>query len=126
LDRLTANCGTVGITSILERYAAGCNLSRTCKLTVIRSLVTCSLQYIPQDFPLFIFFFLTFSTRASHGPTNTSARCDSIWIMQNSVRFIHCTPGWHTTAMQTPDSTPRRCNCSHQKFGPGCTFKKRT
>jgi len=39
-DRLTANRETVGITSNLQRYAAGCILSRTCKLTVIQSLVT--------------------------------------------------------------------------------------
>jgi hypothetical protein len=93
LDRLTANCGTVGITSNLLRYAAGCILSRTCKLTVIHSLVTCSLLYIPQDFPLFVIIFLTFSTTASHGSTNTSAQCDSIRIETNGGRFIQCAPG---------------------------------
>jgi len=125
-DRLTANRGTVGITSNLERYVAGCILSRMCKLTVIHSLVTYSLLYIPQNFPLFVIIFLTFSTTASHGSTNTSARCDSIRIEPNGWRFIQCTPGRDTIAMQTPVSPPRRCNCSHQKYGPGRTFKKST
>jgi hypothetical protein len=124
--RLTANRGTVGITSNLQRYAAGCILSRTCKLTVIHSLVTCSLLYIPQDFPLFVIIFLTFSTTASHGSTNTSARFESIRIEPNGGRFIQCTPGRDTIATQTPLSPPRRCNCSHRKYGPGRTFKKST
>jgi hypothetical protein len=125
-DRLTANRGTVGITSNLQRYAAGCILSRTCKLTVIHSLVTCSLLYIPQDFPLFVIIFLTFSTTASHGSTNTSARFESIRIEPNGGRFIQCSPGRDTIATQTPVSPPRRCNCSHRKYGPGRTFKKST
>jgi hypothetical protein len=124
--RLTANRGTVGITSNLQRYAAGCILSRTCKLTVIHSLVTCSLLYIPQDFPLFVIIFLTFSTTASHGSTNTSARFESIRIEPNGGRFIQCSPGRDTIATQTPVSPPRRCNCSHRKYGPGRTFKKST
>ena len=126
LDWLTANLTTVGITCNLQWYAAGYVLRRTCKLTVIHSLVTCSLLYIPQDFPLFVIIFLTFSTTASHGSTNTSARCDSIRIEQNSGRFIQCTPGWNTASMQTPVSPPRRCNCSHWKYGPEHSFKKST
>ena len=71
----------------------GCIMSRTCKLTVIHSFVTCSLLYIPQDFPLFIIIFLIFSTTASHGSTNTSARCDSIRIEPNAGRFLQCSSG---------------------------------
>jgi hypothetical protein len=92
-DRHTANLWTIGITSNLQRYAAGCILRRTCKLTVIHSLATCSLLYIPQDFPLFVIIFLTISTTTCHGSTNTLARCDSIRIEPNSGRFIQCTPG---------------------------------
>jgi len=125
-DRLTANGGTVGITSNLQRYATGCILSRTCKLTVIHSLVTYSLLYIPQDFPLFVIIFLTFSTTAGHGSTNTSAGIDSIQIEPNGVRFIQCTPGRDTIATQTPVRPPRHCNCSHRKYGPGRTFTKST
>jgi hypothetical protein len=43
-------------------------MSKTCKLKVIHSFVTCSLLYIPPDFPLFVIIFLTFSTTASHCP----------------------------------------------------------
>ena len=114
-DRLTANRGTVGITSNLQRYAVGCNLSRTCKLTVIHSLVTYSLLYIPQDFPLFVIILLTFSTTASHGSTNTSARCDTIRIKPNDRCFNQCAPGWDKAAMQTAVSPPQRCNCCHQQ-----------
>jgi hypothetical protein len=67
LDRLTANRGIVGITSIFHRYAVGCILSSTCKLTVIHSRLTGSLPYIRRNFPLFVIIFLTFSTTASHG-----------------------------------------------------------
>jgi hypothetical protein len=123
-DRLTANCGTIGITSNLQRYAAGCILIRTCKLAVIHSLVTSSLLYIPQDFPLFVIIFLTFSTTASHGSTNTSALCDSIRIEPNGGRFIQCAPGWDITAMQTRDSLPQCYNCSDRKYCPGHTFKQ--
>ena len=105
-DQLTANRGTIGITSNLQRYAAGCILSTMCKLTVIHSLVTSSLLYIPQDFPLFVIIFLTFSTTASHGSTNTPARCNSIEIEPNSRRFIQCAPGSDKTATQTPVSPP--------------------
>jgi len=125
-DRLTVNRGTVGTTSNLQRYAAGCILSRKCKLTVIHSLVTYSLLYIPQDFPLFVIIFLTLSTTASHGSTNTSARFDSIRIEPNGRRFIQCTPGRDTIATQTPVSPPQHCNRSHRKYGPGRTFKKST
>jgi hypothetical protein len=93
LDRLTANRRTIGITSNLQQYVAGCILSRTCKLTVVHSLVTCSLLYIHQDFPLFFIIFLTFSTTASHGSTNTSARCDSIPMKPDGGPFIQCAPG---------------------------------
>ena len=71
----------------------GCILHRTCKLTVIHSFVTCSLLYIPQDFPLFVIIFLTFSTTACHGSTNTSAGCDSIRIEPNDGRFLQYTSG---------------------------------
>jgi len=125
-DQLTANCGTVGITSNLQQYAAGCILSRTCKLSVIHSHVTDSLLYSPQDFPLFVMIFLTISTTASHGSTNTSARFDSIRIEPNGGRFVQCTPGRDTIATQTPVSPPRLCNCSHRKYGPGRTYKKST
>jgi hypothetical protein len=50
LDRHSANHGTTGIMSNLQRSTAGCILSRMCKLKVIHSLVTSSLIYIPQDF----------------------------------------------------------------------------
>jgi len=113
-DRLTANRGTVGITSNFSQYAAGCILSRMCKLSVIHSLVTSSLLYIPQDFPLFVIIFLTFSTAASHGSTNTSSWCDSNQIEPNGGRFIHYAPGWDTATTQTPVSPARRCNCSHE------------
>jgi len=125
-DRLTANHGTIGITCNLQLYSAGYILSRTCKFTVIHSFVTCSLLYISQDFPLFVIIFLTCSTTASHGSPNTSARCDWIRIEPNDRRFIECAPGWDTAAMQTPVSSPRRCNCSHWKYGSGRTYIKRT
>jgi len=121
-DRLTANRGTVVTTCNLEQYAAGCILSRTCKLTVIHSLVTCSLLYIPQNFPLFVIIFLTFSTTASHGSTKTSVRCDSTWIEPNNGRFIQCPPGRGTAAMQTPFTPPWRSNRRHRKYSAGCTF----
>jgi hypothetical protein len=124
--RLTACCGTVGITSNLQRYAARCILRRTCQLTVIHSIVTCSWLYIPQDFPLFVIIFLTFSTKASHSSTNSSARCSSIRIEPNGGRFIQCASGWDTTTTQTLVSEPRQCNCSHLKYSPGHTFKKST
>jgi len=38
------------------------------------------LIYIPQDIPLFVTIFLTFSTTASHCSKNTLARCDSIQL----------------------------------------------
>jgi hypothetical protein len=104
----------------------GCILSRMCMLTVIHSLVTYSLLYIPQEFPLFVIIFLTFSTPASHGSTNTSAWCDSFWIEPNGGRFIQCAPRWDTAATQISVSLPRRCNCSHRKYGPGSTFKNST
>jgi len=92
-DRLTAIPGTVGITSNLQRCTGGCTLSTTCKLTVIHSLVTCSLEYIAQDCPLFVIIFLTFSTPPRHNSTITSARCDSTQIEPNDGRFIQCCPG---------------------------------
>jgi len=46
----------------------GCILNRTCKLTVIHSFVTCSLLYIPQDFPLFVIIFLTFPQQQVMAP----------------------------------------------------------
>jgi len=125
-DRLTVNHATVGITCNLQLYPARWNLSRMCKLTVIYSIVTCSLLYIPQDFPLFFIIFLTFPTTASHGYTNTTAQCDWIWIEPNNGRFIKCTPGLDTAAMGTAVCPPRRCNCSHQKYSPGLTFKNHT
>jgi len=51
-DRLTENRGTVGITCNLQQYAAGYISSRLCNLRVIHFIVTCSLLYIPQYFPL--------------------------------------------------------------------------
>ena len=124
LDWLTVNHGTVGITSNLQLYPVGCLLSTTCKLTVIYSLVTCGLLNIPQDIPLFVIIFFTFSTIASHGSTNTLGWCDSIWIEPHNGRFIQCARCWDTAAMQTPVSPPRRCNCNHRKYGPGRTFTK--
>jgi len=124
--QLTPNCGTVGITWNLQRYAAECILSRTCKLTVIHSHVACSFPYIPQDFPLFVIVFLTFSTIESHGSTNTSARCNSIWIEPNDGRFIPCTSGWDAAATQTPVRLLQRCSCRHRKYGTERSFKKHT
>jgi len=123
-DRLTANHGTVGITCHLELYAAGYKLSRMCNLTVIHSLVTCSLLYFPQDFPLFVIIFVTFSTPASHGATKILAQCDWIRIELNDGRFIQRAPGWDTAALQTPISPPQHCNCSQRKYNPGPTFKQ--
>jgi len=122
-DWLTANRGTIGITCNLQWYAAGFILSRMCKLTVIHSLVTGSLLYNSQDFPLFVIIFLTFSTTAGHGSTHTSARCDTIRIKPNDRRFIQCAPGCDTAATKTPVSPPWRCNCSHRTYGPGRTFE---
>jgi len=107
-----ANCRTVGITCNLQLYAAGYLLTRTCKLTVIHSIVTSSFLYIPQDFPLFVIILLTFSTTASHGSWNTAARCDWSRSEPNNGWFIECAPGWDTAATLTPVSPPRRCNCS--------------
>jgi hypothetical protein len=124
LHRLTANHGTIGMTCNCHWCAAGYILSKMCKLIVIHSLVTCSLVYISPDFPLFVIIFLTFATLARHGSTNTSARCDSFRILLNDTLFMQCAPGWDTAATQTPVSPPQCCNCSHQKYGPGNTFKK--
>jgi len=107
----------------LALIAAGYTLSRTYKLTVIHSLVTCSLLYFPQDFPLLVIIFLTFSTSASHGSTNTSARCDSIRIKPDDRWFIQRAPGRDTARTQRPVSPPRLYNCGHRKNGPGQTFK---
>jgi hypothetical protein len=98
----------------------------TCKSTVIDSIVTCSLLYIPQDFPLFIIIFLKFSTTASHGSTNSVARWDSIRTKPNDRRFIQVSPRCDTAAMQTPVSPPWCSICCHRKYGPGCTFKNST
>jgi len=117
-DRLTANRGTAGITFNLQRFAAGYMLSRMSKFTFIHSLVTCSLLYIPQDFPLFVIIFLINPTTASHGSTNTSTHCELIWIKPNVWHFIQCAPGWDPAATQTPVSPPRHCNCSHWKYDP--------
>jgi len=116
-----ANCGTFVITCNLQLYAARYILSRMCKLTVIHFIVTCSLLYIPQDFPLFIIKFLTIYTSASHGSTNTSARCDWNRIKLNKGRFIACAPGWDTVATQTLGSLAWHCYCSHRKYDPRCT-----
>ena len=90
-DRLTANCGPVGIPCNLWLCAAGFSLNRMCKLAVTDFILTCRYQYIPQNFPLlFVIIFLTFSTTASHGSTSTSARCDWIRIKPNDRRFIQC------------------------------------
>jgi len=126
-NRLTAYRRTVEITFNLQLYSSGKNLSRMWKLTVIHSIVTCGLIDIPQDFPLFVIIFFTFSTTASHGSTNTSARCDWIRIKPNDGRFLERTPGCDTAATtQTPVTPPRRCNCSHWKYGPGRTFYNST
>jgi len=125
-DRLTANCGTIGITCTLQPYAAGYNLCWMCTLTEIYSILTWSVVYIPQDFPLFIIIFLTISITASHGSTITSARCDWFQIGPNNGRYIERAPGWDTAATQAPVSSPRRCNCSHQKCGPGRIFQNST
>jgi len=139
-DRHAANCGSVGITSYLQPYIAGYILNRTCKLTVIHSLVTGSLLYIPQDFSLFVIIFLTSNTISRHGSTGTSDQCDSIRMDHNDVRiiqcdsirmdphdvrFIRCAPGWNPAATQTPARTPQHCNCSHHKYGQRHTFKKK-
>jgi hypothetical protein len=115
-DRPTRNCGTIRNSSNMERYAAECILTRTCKLTFIHSLVTCSFLYIPQDFLLFVIILLTFSTTASHGSTKTEARCESFWIELNDGCFIKCAPAWDTAAAQWPVIPPRRWNCSHQNM----------
>jgi hypothetical protein len=67
-------------------------MSRMYKLTVIHSLVTRSLLYIHQDFPLFFIIFLTLSTIGNHGHTNTSVQVDSIRIQPNDWRFIQWAP----------------------------------
>jgi len=125
-DRLTSNRGTVWIPSTLQLYAAGYIFSRPCKLTVICSIVTCSLQYIPQDFPHFGIIILTYSTTAIQGSTKTSAQCDWIRIEQNDRRFIECDPGRDKAATQTPVSPPWRCNCSSRQNDQGRTFQKST
>jgi len=122
--RLPAYRGTVGITCKLQLYAAEYNLSRTCKLTVIRSIVTSCWIYIPQDFPLFVIIFITLSTTANDGSTNTSSW--GVWIRSEPIDglFIKSASGWNTAATQTPVSPLRHCNCSHQEYDPGRKLKK--
>jgi hypothetical protein len=112
-DWLTVPCGSVEITSNLQLYAARLNMSRTCKLTVLNSIVTCSLLYIHQNIHLFVIIFLTVPIRASHGSTNTSARCDWLQIELNNWGLNGCAPGSDTAAIQTPVSPPQPCNCSN-------------
>jgi len=122
-DRLTANCGTIGIPWNLQLHAARFILSRKCKLTVIHSIVTCSVWYITQEFPIFVFIFLAISTTASCGSTNTSDQCDWVSIKLNNGHFIEFGPGWDTAAMQTPVCPPWCCNCSHRQYNLGQTFQ---
>ena len=112
-DWLTANGGSFGITCNRQLYAAGWNLSRMSELTVIHSIVTYSLLYIAQNFPLFTIIFLTVSRAASHGSPKTSVLCDRIRIEPKDGRCIEHAPGSDTPAMQKPISPPWRCNCSH-------------
>jgi len=49
-DRYTANRGTVGLPSNLQRSAAGFNLNGTCQLAGTHWILCCRYRYNPEDF----------------------------------------------------------------------------
>jgi len=125
-DRLIANRGTVRIPGNVQSNAAWFNLSEPCKLAVTFFVLTRSEVYFPQDFPLlFIIIFLSYSTPANHGYTNTSARWEQHQTRQINRCYTQYVTLWHTARMQTPVS-PQQCSqCGHQSYDLGCTFKNR-
>jgi hypothetical protein len=106
--------------------AAGFILSITNVLAASYSILPWSWLYNPQDFPLlFIIIFLFSSTPTNLGYTTTSARTERIQIQPIARRFVKYSSYRHTARMQTPIVPPWRCQCSHQIYDPGCTFKNR-
>jgi len=55
----------------------------------------------------------------------TSARWERIEYRPIGRCYIRYGHSWHTTRVQTQDSSPRRCQCSHQTYDPGCPFNNR-
>jgi len=123
-DRLIANRGMLGNPCNLQSYAAGFMLSIMNKLAATYSILTWSSLYIPQDFQLhFVIIFFSYSTPSNHGYTTTSARWLKIRNKQIDGRFIQYVTHSHTARTQTPVSPLWRCQWSHQKNDPGCTFE---
>jgi len=125
-DLLIANRKAVEHPSYLQSYPAGSILSIMNKLAGTCYILTWSLLYIPQDFPLLFFIiFLSYSTPPNHGCTNTSAR--RRWIRHKPInwRFIQYITPWHSARTQTPVSPPRRWQWSHQHYDLRCTFQNR-
>ena len=105
LDRLTANCLTVGNRCPLQPNAAGFILIGMYKLAVSYSIPTSSRLYIPLDLTLpFIIIFRFNSTPANQGYTHTSHRWERTQIEPIDGRFIQFFPLWHTAISQMPES----------------------
>jgi len=108
-DRLTANRGTVGNPCNLQPNAAGFILSRICKLAATESLLTWSRLCIPQDIPLhFVIIFLSYSTPATDGYPNHSARWERPQFKPIDGRFIPGATPRHTATTQRVVCPPRR------------------
>lgn len=122
LNRLTANCITVGNPCNLQLDTVGFILTRTCKSAIVHSVLTRSLLYIPQNFPLvFIIIFISFSTWGNYRSTNTSAKCEHIRCKPINRYFVQCAFCWNVAPMQTPVSPPLYCQCSLWRYNPGQT-----
>jgi hypothetical protein len=87
-NRLIVSPGTLGNPCNLQPYATAINLSITYDLAATYVILTSSYLYIPQDLPLhFVIIFLSYSTPASDGYTNISARSDRIRIEPYNGHF---------------------------------------
>jgi hypothetical protein len=125
-DRLIAYRWTFRNPSNRPSNATWLKLSETCNLAVTYFILTCSEVYIPQEFPLlFVIIFLSYSTPANHGYTNTSARWEQHWSRQMNGYYTQYITLRHTARTKTPVSSPQCCKSSHQKYDRGCRFKNR-
>ena len=110
----------------VQLYVAWFILTITNMLAATYSILTCGQLYNPQNIPLlFVIIFLSYSTPTNDEYSTTSARWDRILIKLIGRRFIKYVNHLHTAEVQTPVSPPRCCQCSNQKYDPGCPFKNR-
>jgi len=123
-DQLIANCRAVKNPCYLQSNAAWPRLSAMYNLAVTCFIFTWSEVYIPQEFPLlFVIIFLSYSTQVKHDYTYTSARCERHLTRQITGYYSQYVTLRHTARMETPVSSPQWCQCGHQKYNWGCTFK---